>query len=53
MVTINEQKITNEKPVSLFLLPLPFDEVLTALLQARPKPKEEKQPKQKNATKQK
>ena len=34
-----EKKTTNEKPVSLF--PLPFQEALAALLNVKPKPKEE------------
>jgi hypothetical protein len=51
MFTTNEQKTKNEKPV--FLLPLPFDEVLAALLRGRPQPKKEKQPRKKYASKQK
>jgi hypothetical protein len=34
-----DNKITNEKPVSLF--PLDFKEALAAFLQVKPKPKEE------------
>jgi hypothetical protein len=45
MNTKDEKKIIKEKPV--FLLPLPIDEVMTALLQARPQPKKEKKPKKK------
>lgn len=36
----NQQKTTNEKPVSL--LPLGFKEALAALLKVKPKTKEEK-----------
>jgi len=36
----SQQKITNEKPVSLF--PLDFKEAVAALLKVKPKPKEEK-----------
>lgn len=35
-----EQKIINEKPVSLY--PLDFKEAVAALLKVKPKPKEEK-----------
>jgi endo-1,4-beta-D-glucanase Y len=35
-----EEKVTNEKPVSLS--PLGFKEALAALLKVKPKPKEEK-----------
>jgi hypothetical protein len=41
-----ENKTTNEKRVSL--LPLPFDEILAALLQVRQQPKKEKQTRSKN-----
>jgi len=51
MDRIYGKKTTNERPVSL--LPLPFDEILAALLQVKRQPKEEKQPKKKDATKQK
>jgi len=51
MDRIYGKKTTNERPVSL--LPLPFDEILAALLQGRPQPKEGKQRKSKNETKQK
>jgi hypothetical protein len=44
-----ENKTTNEKRVSL--LPLPFDEILAALLQVRQQPKKEKQTRSKNETK--
>jgi hypothetical protein len=39
MKTTNENKTTNEKPVSLY--PLDFKEALAALLKVKPKPKEE------------
>jgi len=45
------KKTISERPVSL--LPLPFDEILAAWLQTKRQPKKERQPRKKNATKQK
>jgi len=45
----DEKKIIKERPV--FLLPLPIDEVITALLQVRPRPKKEKKLKKKKILK--
>lgn len=39
-ISENENKTTNEKPISLS--PLNFREALAALLKVKPKPKEEK-----------
>ena len=47
MNTKDEKKTIKEKP--LFLLPLPIDEVMTALLLARLQPKKERKLKKKTA----
>ncbi|MBK9926173.1 MAG: hypothetical protein IPP66_12880 [Anaerolineales bacterium] len=47
MNTKDEKKIIKEKP--MFLLPLPIDEIMNALLQGRQQPKKEKKPKKKMA----